>query len=101
MVCQCQTVAPAGSSAKLLRRRGEPASERVASQGLDPPGRSPRLVPMVLSLLHGSADAARGRASDQTVESHGAPYRAATPQLRAAQLALPPPPTASALAMGL
>ena len=64
----------------------QPLSVWRAKGWIHPP-RSARLVPMVLSLLHGSADAGRGRASDQTMESHGASHRATTPQLRAAQLA--------------
>jgi hypothetical protein len=50
------------------------------------PRRSARLVPMVLSLLHGPADVGRGRTSDQAVESHGKLRRSAAAQLRTARL---------------
>ena len=43
-----------GLYAELFRRRRQPAALRLEGEGLGPSGRSARLVPVVLPLLHGA-----------------------------------------------
>ena len=50
--------------AQLFWRRCQPTALRVAKQRMDPPGRSARLVPMVLPLLHGAPHAGGRQAPD-------------------------------------
>ncbi len=69
--------------AQLLRRRREPAAVGVAAQGLDPPRRPARLVPVVLPLLHGPAPARGGQAPDQALEGDPPARGADQEQLRA------------------
>src|SRR5215510_6566777 len=54
--------------AELFRRRCQPALVGVAPEGMDPSGRSARLVSMVLPLLHGPSDGGGRPAADQALE---------------------------------
>src|SRR5262245_57578197 len=73
----------------------------METQRLDSSGRSTRLVPVVLPLLHGSPPARRGPQADQALESDPSPRAAAAEILRARRPALPSPSAAGALALGL
>jgi hypothetical protein len=66
-------------------------------KGLDSSRRSARVVPVVLPLLHGAANAGRGCPSDQTMEGHSPPRGAGQTQLRARRSDLPPATAASLL----
>src|SRR5262245_46929697 len=72
----------------------------MEAQGLDPSGRSARLVPVVLPLLSGAP--ARGRcAPDQALEGDPAPYQPDQEELRARRRVLPAAPAPGAVALGL
>ena len=83
-----------------LRRRCEPAAVGVARQGLDPSGRPPRLVSVVLPLLsrppHG-----RRRAPDRALGGDASPYPPGQEALRARRPPVPAPSAPSATALGL
>src|SRR5215218_2072875 len=85
---------------ELLRRRCEPAAVGVARQGLDPSGRPPRLVSVVLPLLprppHG-----RRRAPDRALGGDASPYPPGQEALRARRPSVPAPSAPSATALGL
>ena len=70
-------------------------------EGLDACGRSARLVPVVLPLLHGPAAARRGRPPDRALEGDEAPRAANQETLRAGRSDVPAAPAPSALALGL
>src|SRR5262249_8856301 len=67
-----------------------PAAVRMAPQGLDPPCRPARLVPMVLPLLHGPPHAGGGPAPDPALEGDPPPRSPDRAQLRARRPAVPP-----------
>jgi hypothetical protein len=73
----------------------------VAAEGLDPPRGSARLVPMVLPLLHGAANARRGSAADQALEGDPPPRPADRAQLRAGRSSMPSAAAPGAAALGL
>ena len=58
---------------QLFWRGCQSAAVSLAGEGLDSSRRSARMVPMVLPLLYGPADARRGCASDQAVERYAPP----------------------------
>ena len=64
----------ARSAPQLLRRERLAVAGRVASEGLDPPAGSARMVSVVLPVLHGPEDAGR-READSAVASHRAARR--------------------------
>ena len=73
----------------------------MAQERLDPSGRSARVVPVVLPLLHGPADA-RGRpTSDQALEGLPATHQSDQDELRAWRSVLPPKTATGAAALGL
>ena len=67
---------------QLLRRQRLAIARRVAAERLDPSAGSARLVPVVLSLLHGPPDRRR-RPSDSPLAGGGAARRRDPDQLRA------------------
>ena len=96
-------LSPRGCRPRLqfLRRARQPASLGMEAQRLDPSGRSARLVPVVLPLLHGPSHAGRGPQADQALEGDP-PACAASPEaLRAGRPALPAPAAAGFAALGL
>ena len=70
----------AGLFAQILPGRREPATRRLAREGLD---RSSWFVPMVLPLSHGTADAGGRLAPDRPLEGDPAAHRADSAKLRA------------------
>src|SRR6185436_13428990 len=89
------------SFAQLLRRPREPAALSMAQEGLDPSGRSARLVPMVLPLLHGPPHPRGGRPADQALEGDPASRPTGRAKLRARRFDLPQAPAPGAAALGL
>ena len=87
--------------AELFRRRRQPAAVGVAQEGVDLSRRPPRLVSMVLPLLHGPAHSRRGRAADQALESHPPPHSSDSEKLRTGRCHLPAAATSGAAALGL
>src|SRR5512135_1120272 len=86
---------------QFLWYRRQPASFGMDAQRLDSPGRSTRLVPVVLPLLHGPAHARRGPQADQALEGDPPPRAASPETLRAWRPALPAPSAAGATTLGL
>ena len=86
---------------ELFRRGRQPTLVGVAKEGLDSCGRSARLVPVVLPLLHGPAAARRGRPPDWALEGDEAPRVANQEILRAGRSDVPAAPAPTALALGL
>src|SRR5262249_5608114 len=86
---------------QFLRHRCKPAALGMETQRLDPPGRSARLVPMVLPLLHRPAHTEGRPEADRAVESDPAARAPGAETLRARRSALPPATAAGAAALGL
>src|SRR5271156_100708 len=74
---------------ELFRRGRQPTLVGVAKERLDACGRSARLVPVVLPLLHGAAAARRGRPPDWALESVEAPRVANQETLRVGRSDVP------------
>jgi len=64
---------------------------------MDTPRRSPRLVPMVLPVLHGATNARRGRSADQTLEGNSPSCASASACLRAWRCLVPQAATVGVL----
>jgi hypothetical protein len=88
-------------STQLFRRRRKPAIVGLAGQRLDSSRRSTRLVPMVLSLLHGPAHDERRCPPNQALEGDPTAHRADQTALRARRPNVPPASAPSAVALGL
>jgi hypothetical protein len=73
----------------------------MAPEGMDPPRRSTRLVPMVLPVPHGATNAGRGRSADQTLEGNPPSCASASACVRAGRCLVPEAATAGAAALGL
>jgi len=58
---------------QLFWRGCQSAAVSLAGEGLDSSRRSARMVPMVLPLLYGPANARRGCAADQALERYAPP----------------------------
>src|SRR6185437_12458351 len=102
LVCRRQAFATwPRQRVQFLRRQCQPAALRMETQRLDPSGRSARLVPVVLPLLHGPALAGRRPAADQALEGDPAPCPAGAEILRARRPAVPAPAAPGVAALGL
>ena len=87
--------------AQLLRRRRQSAAVGVEEEGLDTRGRPARVVPVVLPLLHGPANARRGQPADQALEDDPAARAADRKELRERRHPLPAAAASGAAALGL
>ena len=86
---------------QLFWCRRQPAAINLAREGVDSSGRSARVVPVVLPLLHGPAFTGGGRAPDQTVESNSAACRPGQTALRAGRPDVSTATTTGVAALGL
>src|SRR4029079_16636256 len=73
----------------------------MAPEGMDTSGRSARLVPMVLPLLHGATNARRRQSPDQTVERNPPSRPSASACMRARRFVVSQTAAAGAPALGL
>src|SRR5262249_30092630 len=102
LVCRRQACRrPTRLLAQLLWRRCQPAALGLAQQGMDSSRRSARLVPVVLSLLHGPPPARRGSPPDQALEGDASPCPPDPAALRAGRSHVPQTPATGAAALGL
>src|SRR6185295_13099799 len=102
LVCARKTVAARGRPrVEFLRCGCKPTAFGMEAQRLDPSGRSARLVPVVLPLLHGPAHARGRSATDRALESDPPSRAPGAETLRARQFALPAAAAASDAALGL